>query len=112
MKIMFNDHRGVTIASIVGNLDSNTSAEVSARLGEKINAGHIKLVLDMAGVSYLGSTGVRFIITSTQLARRVSGDLRLAGAKGNIKRVIDLSGMAKIIQIFPTTEEAIASYSA
>jgi anti-sigma B factor antagonist len=64
----------------------------------------------MAGVSYLSSAGLRVILGATRQARSKGGDLRLAGAAGDIRRVVDMAGFSKLIKTFPTAAEAVASF--
>jgi len=102
----------VTVVSITDYLDATTSEEATAYLSAEIDGGHASLVLDLSRVTYLSSAGLRVILASVREARSNGGDVRLAVAQGNVRRVIDLAGLEQIIKIFPTAKEAVASYSA
>ena len=110
MEITSVQQNDVTIASVVGDLDAVTSAEATAYLGAEIDAGHAKLVVDMTGVTYLSSAGLRVILGATRQARSGGGDLRLAGAEGDIRRVLDMAGFSTLINTFPTAAEALAGF--
>jgi anti-anti-sigma factor len=110
MEIRSIQQNEVTVASIVGDLDALTSAEATAYLTAEIDAGHTRLVLDMAGVTYLSSAGLRVILGATRQARSGGGDLRLAAAAGDVGRVVDMAGFSQLIQTFPTAAEAVASF--
>lgn len=110
MEITSVQQNDVTIASIVGDLDAATSAKATAHLAAEIKAGHARLVIELSSVSYLSSAGLRVILGATRQARGSGGDLRLAGAKGDIRRVLDMSGFSKLIKTFPTAAEAVASF--
>lgn len=110
MKIASSQHGDVTLVSATDNLDATTFAEAKAYLDAEIEAGHTKLVIDVSDVTFLGSAGLRAILATMRQARSTGGDVRLAGAEGNIKRVVDLAGFAKIMKIFATADEAVASY--
>jgi len=111
MRIESTQLGDVTVISVAEYLDATTSEEATAFLSAEIDGGHARLVLDMGRVTYLSSAGLRVILGTLKEARSGGGDLRLAGAQGNVRRVVDLAGLAQIIQIFPTAEEAVASYS-
>jgi anti-anti-sigma factor len=110
MEIASTQHNKVTVVSVMDNLDATTAAEARAHLGDEIEAGHTNLIIDMSGVTYLSSAGLRVILATMQQARSAGGDVRLAGAVGKIQQVIDMAGFPKIIKTFPTVEEAITSY--
>lgn len=112
MEITSVQQSDVTVTSVVGDLDATTSAEATAFLGVEIDAGHVKLVIDMGGITYLSSAGLRVILGATRQARGSGGDLRLAGAEGDIRRVVEMAGFSKLLKTFPTTTEAVASFSA
>jgi anti-sigma B factor antagonist len=111
MEITSVQQNGVTVVRIVGDLDAATSAEATAHLAAQIDAGQAKLVIDLAGVTYLSSAGLRVILGATRQARSSGGDLRLAGAAGDIRRVVDMAGFSKLIETFPTAAEAAAGFS-
>lgn len=111
MEITSIQQNNVTVVRIVHDLDAATSAEATAYLGAEIDAGSTNLVMDLSGVTYLSSAGLRVILGAMRNARSRGGDVRLAGAEGNIRRVVDLAGLAEFIKTFPTAEEALASYS-
>jgi anti-sigma B factor antagonist len=110
MEITSVQHNDITIASVVGDLDAATSAEATAFLAAAIDAGHAKLVIEMAGVTYLSSAGLRVILGATRQARSSGGDLCLAGAASDIRRVLDMSGFSKLIKTFATAADAVASF--
>ncbi len=100
----------VTVVTVMHDLDASTSAETTAYLSAEIDAGHARLVIDMSGVEYLSSAGLRVIAGALRSARGSGGDVRLAVAEGNIRRVVDMSGFSEFIKTFPTAEEAVASF--
>jgi len=111
MEITSVRENDVTVVSVTDDLDGTTSAEATAYLDAELDAGHANLVIDMGGVPYLSSAGLRVILGAMREARRQGGDVRLAGTVGNVRRVLDMSGLARVIETFPTAKEAAASYS-
>jgi len=104
-------HNDVTVVRIVDDLDAATSEEATAYLDAEIDVGHTNLVIELGDVAYMSSAGLRVILSTMQGARQQGGDLRLAGAEGHVRRVLDMSGFFRFIQEFPTAGEAVASYS-
>jgi anti-sigma B factor antagonist len=100
----------VTVVTIKHDLDASTAAETTAYLSAEIDAGHARLAIDLSGVAYLSSAGLRVILIALRSARSSGGDLRLAGATGDIRRILEVSGVAKLTRTFHTAEEAVASF--
>ena len=101
----------IAILALAGNLDAQTADAAKTTIAAVIEAGSIKLVLALDGVTFMSSAGVRIILASLQSARQKGGDLRLAGGSSGIKRMLDFSGFTKIMKWFETTDAAVASFS-
>jgi anti-anti-sigma factor len=110
MEITSVQQDDVTVVTITHDLDASTSAETTAYLRSEIDAGRARLVIDISSVGYLSSAGLRVILAAVRSARSSGGDVRLAVAEGNIRRVVDMSGFSDLIKTFPTAEEAVASF--
>jgi len=92
-------------------LDAFTTPEVKAELKKLTDASRYKLVLNFAEVAYVNSTGIGAIIALAQQVRKRKGDLKLFGMKADIRKVFDLVGVSKILEIFETEQEALRSFS-
>jgi anti-sigma B factor antagonist len=69
------------------------------------------LVLDMSGLSFLDSAGVGALV-SLFVSRRNNGKtLALAGLTQQGNAVMQVSGLLKLIPIFPTVEQAAAQHA-
>ncbi len=73
-----------------------------------IAQGARKFVLDLAGLEYTDSSGVGAVVASSALIARNGGELRLAGVKPRIQRILALKGMEQLSQAYPTVDEAVA----
>ena len=111
MEISSTQHDDVTVVRVIDNLDATTSAVAKAHLGAEIEQGRTNLIIDLSGVTFLSSAGLRVIIATMQQARSAGGDVRLAGPVGKIRQVVDMAGFSKIMKTFASAEEAIASFT-
>lgn len=111
MEIISSEQGDVTILAISGSLDAMTADDVSEQIRLAFDRQRTKLVLDLDGVEFMSSAGLRTILASLQISRQKGGDLRLAGGSSNIKRMLDFSGFTKILKAFDTNEEAVASFA-
>ncbi|ABK19699.1 STAS domain-containing protein [Syntrophobacter fumaroxidans] len=107
MEVDERKENGITILVLKGRLDSNTSDQFGEKLYSLIQAGENKLVLDLGGVDYISSAGLRVIIKSVKDLKRIDGQLCLCSMKDYIREIFDLSGIATILPIHPTLEESL-----
>ena len=105
------EHREkVTIIVPTGDIDALTAKEVAAFLDSQLREGENQLVADLSQVGYMSSAGLRALLAALKEARQQKGDLRLAAAQDNVQQVLEMSGFSGIFQIFPTVEDAVASF--
>src|SRR3972149_3395387 len=92
-----------------GDLDMASVSQM--KLQDYINAGRIKLVLDLESIEYIDSAGLGEIVRAMKRAREAGGDRRLCGVHGQVGKIIEITGLNKAISVYPTREEAVASWS-
>jgi anti-sigma B factor antagonist len=92
-----------------GDLDMASAGQM--KLQDYLNAGRIKLVLDLESIEYIDSAGLGEIVRAMKRAREAGGDLRLCGVHGQVGKIIEITGLHKAISVYPTREEAVASWS-
>jgi anti-sigma B factor antagonist len=99
----------VRVVRIAGKLDTNTAEVFDTRMRELLDGGDVRLVLDLAGVSYMSSMGLRSLGTLVKTVKAKSGSLALAAVPPRVKEVLDIVAFTPLFVIAPTVEEAIAS---
>jgi anti-anti-sigma factor len=108
MKINAKEEKGITIISIEGKLDSNTSPEANTIIGPFIKPG-AKLVLNLEKCDYVSSAGLRVLLTAAKMLARSGGKGVLSGLSNDIKEVMDLTGFGSMFPNFSTVGEAVAA---
>ena len=111
MEITVRNENTVTVVSVTGSIDGFTSDEVLNSLEEQIQAGARKLVLDLCGVDFISSAGLRSILQAQKSLRQAAGDMRMSSSQERVMRVLKLSGYTSIFKIFEDTDTAVASFS-
>ncbi len=101
---------GVDVLDISGQLDAFTTPEVKAEFKTLTDGNHYKLALNFAGVDYVNSTGIGAVVAAAQQVRKRKGDLKIFAMKADIRKVFDLVGASKILEIFETEQEALNSF--
>ena len=105
------ERRGtVTVARVQGNVDGMTSAELNRVLGGEVAEGGHQMVVSLEGVDYTSSAGLRVLLAVVKEARGRGGDVRLAGVRDNVRKVLELSGFTSILKLYPDVTAAAKSF--
>ena len=104
----------VTVMRLKGSLDANTQSTLEDKAKEAIEAGAEYLLLDMSGVEYLGSAGMRAIHAITNLLSpddqsMRSPYLKILNPSPAAAKVFKTLGFDSFIDIHDSVDEAIAA---
>ncbi len=95
-----------------GSLDANTSGAFEAKLLEAVAKGGPPLVVvDMAGVDFVSSAGLRALLVATRQARARLGALAVACLTDAVRDIFEISRFYIVVPVHPTVEAAVASIS-
>lgn len=100
----------VTLVEVEGRVDGMTANEFGAALLSEIEQGKFQIVLDLAGVDYMSSAGLREIVSALKKVKRNQGDLRIAQPSERVLEVLEMAGLDTILQIFSSQGDALGSY--
>lgn len=116
MEITHKRLNRVDVLSIAGRLDAATAPQLKQQIDSLFDQGRYRIVLDLAGLEYIASPGLRVLIEARKRARDwkitdlEGGDVRIANLPPRIKEVFDLTGFTSLFEIFPDTLEAVGSF--
>lgn len=96
------------VVGVDGRLDATTSGEFEAQCDSWLSLNEHQIVVDMSGVEYISSAGLRSILTSAKKLKAKGGNLHFCGMAGMVADVFKMSGFAAMFQIFDTKEQAIS----
>jgi anti-anti-sigma factor len=100
---------GVTVVDIFGRLSTKTSGSATDELN-RIAGESENVLLNLEGMEFLSSAGLRVIL---RLAKVVNGSafaLKVSGARGMVKEVLEISGFKDLIDIYEEESEALEAY--
>jgi anti-sigma B factor antagonist len=89
-----------------GRVDSATAPQLDDALAQLVTSGKNKIVLDLKGVDYMSSAGLRTIVKSAQAAQKTGGELRLAAVSDAVEVVLRTVGMLQMFKLYTTSGEA------
>lgn len=101
-----------TIVSVTGSLDALTAPELAKTLTDQVTDGHVNLVVNLIGVEFMSSAGLRTLLGAVKESRSHGGDLRIASTNPGVDKVLKMSGFQTIAKVFSSQEEAVSSFGA
>jgi|SRR3712207_2325682 len=108
MDIRFEDVDNKLIAYMTGELDHHSAQEVRAKIDDRLIMHNInKLIMDFSGVTFMDSSGIGVVIGRYKKLSYNNGKVCITNVNENVKRVFELSGMFKIIDLYDNNEEAL-----
>jgi anti-sigma B factor antagonist len=110
MEINTSEMKRVQLFEVIGRIDSTNAAELGGALDRSVDEGRNNLVLDLGGVEYMSSAGLREMVRILKRVKRGGGDLRIANPSDRVKEVLELAGLDSIFEIYPTQVEAVGSF--
>jgi anti-sigma B factor antagonist len=110
MEISERAEQGVTVFVLQGRVDTQGAAELDDTLQAAAAEGKHKMVLDMADVSYISSSGLRTMADVVTKGRAAGGDLKLAAVSRKVLRVLRIIGFDRFFSVYDTLEQAIADF--
>jgi anti-sigma B factor antagonist len=101
----------IRIVDVVGEIDVYTSVLVKTALLEIIDDGHRTLLVNLGKVRHIDSTGLGVFVGALRRVRTNGGRLDLICADPLIRKLFDITGLAKAFTIFRDERTAIVTLS-
>ena len=92
--------------TIRGDLDAHSVQRPDSALNEVIVDSAVWVVVDLSEVEYVSSAGVMRLIAAMDDARKVGGDVALAGLRPQVHQVFEILGLQDILRFSPGVGEA------
>ena len=96
---------GCTVVALGGELDLADAAAVTAAL-TAVAARDPVIIVDLAGLEFIDSSGVAALARGRTQARRAGGDLVLAAPQRKVMRVLAIIRMNEGFSVYATVEQA------
>ena len=110
MEIKVTVRKNILVVTLFGELDHHTTKDVKNLIEEVIKNRSVKnLIFDLSNLTFMDSSGIGIIIGRYKLISSLGGSVAISGARGNVNKLLYMSGINKIINIYDSTNSAILS---
>ncbi|NOZ62349.1 MAG: anti-sigma factor antagonist [Calditrichaeota bacterium] len=100
-----------TLVKLSGEIDVSVAPQLRSLLQDLIGGGQENILVDLADVPFIDSSGLGIFVVAFKMAKAKSGDVKFVGAKPEVLKVIQLTRLDKHFQLFETLDEAESSFA-
>lgn len=106
MRIITHDDGRCLTLRLMGELDHAAAQTVMPGIEDAVEEYlPRRCVLNLTGVSFMDSSGIAVILKTDRLLRQTGGVLALSGVPGQVRRVLDVAGLTKIVPVLDDREK-------
>jgi anti-sigma B factor antagonist len=111
LDIQQKEREGVTILEMKGRITVGPEATaLRDKTGELTAAGVKNIVLNMAGVDYIDSTGLGALVMIATSLRKNGGTIKLVSLNRRNIELLVMTKLATVFEIFNDEQDAVNSY--
>jgi len=100
--------KGWAVFDVQGDVDVYSAPMLRHEILARLDRGENRIVVNLEKVDFLDSTGVSVMINGLKRARNQNGMLVLARPGDQVRRMLHLTHLDRVLPVFPTVEEAVA----
>lgn len=112
MQISTSTVKDVLVVGLSGRLDSHTVGDVGDRIAAIGTGEARRVLLDLSGLDYVSSAGLRIVLRLSRLLQSHGGELKVSDAQPMVAQVLETAGFDSLLRIHPTQAEALAAFEA
>ena len=110
MQISVTDEDGIRVARIEGDLDGQTAAGAQEELLAVTGAESCRMLIDLEGLRFISSAGLRVLLVVAKELQRLGGALRICCANESVRSVFEIAGFDTIIPMHDARQEALGAF--
>lgn len=104
MEISIQTLNDIQVASVSGDIDANTAQTVTEKILPLVEAKS-KIVLDMTGVAYMSSAGLRMLLSLHRQASALASQLVLVGLSEDVQDTMSVTGFLAFFKVADSLDE-------
>jgi len=107
MKVQVRHLDNIAVIDCTGDVDLYSSPRLREALLAEIKTDGPSVLVDMANVSYIDSSGIATLVEGLLLSRKTKTSFGLYGLRSNARSVLELARLHQVFVIFGTEAEAL-----
>lgn len=98
--------QGVGVIAPEGRLNMVSAKQLTEAVAGLIDGGTFRIVVDLAATDFMDSSGLGALIAGLKSTRQAGGDLRLARPTEQVRTVLTLTNLDRVLRARDTVEGA------
>lgn len=95
------------VLRVRGRLTMADAGTLKTAVDREVGEGRTLVVVDLAATTFMDSSGLGALVGGLRAARAAGGDLRIAGVGPQVRTVLELTTMDRVLRPYPTVEDAV-----
>lgn len=99
---------GVIVLELVGRLNMVSTGLLRETVHAVVDHGSARIAIDLTGVDFVDSSGLGALVSGLKTARQAGGDLRIAGVNNQVRLVLGLTNLERVLTPYESVEDTYA----
>jgi anti-sigma B factor antagonist len=92
-----------------GRLNMVSAPKLRKFVADVVASGSSRIVVNLEDTAFMDSSGLGALIGCLKAARQAGGDLRIAAVQPQVKMVLELTSMDRVLTSYATADEAFGN---
>ena len=110
LKVETRQLNGITVVACHGRIVLGEEAAGLRETLKKVLSESRQIVLNLAGVDYIDSSGLGTLVGVYSSARKGGADIKLAGVGQRMRDVLQITKLVTVFEVYDTEQEALESF--
>ncbi len=108
MYLSVEKHKNNLLVQFKGELDHHTTETVRQKIDQQYFDQRLKnIILDLRGLTFMDSSGIGLIMGRYKNCLEKNGSVSIISDSSYVDKILRMSGLLKIVNVYPTIEAAI-----
>lgn len=110
MYLSVENHKNNLLVGLKGELDHHSTENTRQKIDQQYFDQKLKnIVFDLRGLTFMDSSGIGLIMGRYRNCLEKKGSVVIVSDNVYVEKILKMSGLLKIITVYPTIESAIES---
>ncbi len=110
MDILEKRTEDVDALVLTGRLEASSARKLKGRVDALVKENRVNLIVDMAGVDFIDSSGLGSLVSSLRVVNEQKGDIKVVALQKQVRSIFELTRLHHIFGIFDDVEAALKSF--
>lgn len=111
MKISEKTYGKISVLSLSGKIKGGPEVgDIHTAIKSTLEKSIEYIVVDLKEVDWMGSVGVGILICCLTTVRNAGGDLKLSGLSKKVVKIIEITKLDNVFDVYPDVKQTVASF--